>query len=76
MGPYMGQVLTEVFTGESASRRPTGRHRRPTPQLARIAAEGAEAATAPAPERSGSLNRWLRGLVPARRSWRRQPDAQ
>jgi hypothetical protein len=73
MGPYLGQVLTEVFTGESASRRPTGRHRRPTPQLARIAAE---AATGPAPERSGSLSRWLRGLMPARRSWRRQPDVQ
>jgi len=78
MGPYMGQVLTEVFTGDSASRRPTGRHRRPTPQLARIAADAATdtAATAVAPERSGSLSRWLRGLAPARRSWQRQPDTQ
>ena len=69
MGPYMGQVLADIFTGESAARRPTGRHRRPkAPSEHRTT----EAATAPA--QSGRVSRWLRGLAPARRSWQRQPN--
>ncbi|HKE49878.1 MAG TPA: hypothetical protein VKE25_00070 [Actinomycetes bacterium] len=72
MGPYVGQVLTDIFTNEDAAHRPTGRHRRPK---ARAMHRSAEAASASAP-RSGILSRWLHGLAPAQRSWRRQPDAQ
>jgi len=71
MGPYMGQVLTDIFTGESAARRPTGRHRRPkAPSVYRTTE------AAPAPARSGRVSRWLRGPAPARRSWQRQPNVQ
>ena len=71
MGPYMGQVLTEVFAGESGARRPTGRHRRPKALSGYRKTEASVPAT-----QSGSLSRWLRGLAPARRNWQRQPDAQ
>ncbi|HKA69182.1 MAG TPA: hypothetical protein VKG85_08720 [Actinomycetes bacterium] len=72
MGPYMGQVLTEVFTGESARRHPTGRHRRPKTRATHLPAEVAGTS---APTRFLSLSRWLRGLAPARRNWQRQPEA-
>ena len=70
VGPYMGQVLTEVFAGESAARRPSGRHRRPKALSGYRKTEVATPAT-----QSGRLSRWLRGLAPARRSWQRQPNA-